>query len=95
MKMQNNTASYNFNFEYHGERVTYESNMNECTASGGVVCDPNALAANNPLVNIRPIYNFPYPSQNTFFWTNANCTQMVKVREDGMMCVAKCKLLVS
>jgi len=69
--------------------------MNECTANGGVVCDPNALIASNPLVNMRPVYNFPYPSQNTFFWTNANCTQMVKVRQDGMMCVAMCKLLVS
>ena len=95
VERMNNTATYNYNFEYHGERVTYGSNMNECTANGGVVCDPNALVANYPVVNMRPVYNFPYPSQNAFYWTNANCTQMVKVREDGMMCVASCKLLVS
>ena len=87
--MQNNTAFYNFNFEFHGERVTYDSNMNECIANGGIVCDPNAVSASNPIVNIRPVYNFPYPSQNDFFWTNANCSQMVKVREDGMMCVTR------
>jgi hypothetical protein len=83
----NNTATLNYNFEYHGERVTYGSNMNECTANGGQVCDPNSLAAGNPVINMRPVYNFPYPSQNTFFWTNANCTQMVKVREDGMVAI--------
>jgi hypothetical protein len=83
-KLQANRANYNYNFEYHGERVTFGTNMNECTANGGVVCDPNSVA-NNPVVNVRPVYNYPHPSQNTLFWTNANCTQMVKVIGDGMM----------
>lgn len=39
----------------------------------------------NPIVNIRPIYNFPYPSRNTFFWTDNNCTQKIKVRDDGFI----------
>ena len=65
--------------------MTFGTNINECTVNGGVVCDPNSMVANNPVVNIRPVYNFPYPSQNTFFWTNVNCTQMVKVKDDGMM----------
>ena len=82
-----NKANYNHGFEYHGEKVTFGLNKNECTAAGGVVCDPDSMVANNPIINIRPVYNFPYPSQNTFFWTNANCTQMVKVRGDGMIAI--------
>jgi hypothetical protein len=78
---------FNYGFEYHSERVTHGTNMNTCTANGGQVCDPNTISADNPLVNIRPVYNYPYPLQNTFFWTDASCTQMVKVRQDGMMCV--------
>lgn len=32
-------------------------------------------------------YNFGYPSTNTFFWTDAACTQYVKVRNDGMVAI--------
>jgi len=35
VEQMNNTAT--FNYEFHGERLTYGSNMNECTANGGVV----------------------------------------------------------
>jgi hypothetical protein len=45
------------------------------------------MIADNPVVNIRPVYNFPYPSTNTFFWTDSNCTQQVKVRSDGMVAI--------
>ena len=86
-RSQAKKAQYNYGFEYHGERVTHGTNMITCTADGGQVCDPNTISADNPLVNLRPVYNYPYPSQNTFFWTDASCTQMVKVRQDGMMCV--------
>jgi hypothetical protein len=85
--IQSTRANYNHDFEYHGERVTLGTNVNQCTADGGGVCDPDSMIANNPLVNIRPVYNYPYPSQNIFFWTDASCTQLVKVREDGLMCV--------
>lgn len=33
----------------------------------------------------RAPYNFVYPSQNTFFWTDSSCTQYVRVRSDGMV----------
>ena len=84
---QNYRAEYNYDFEYHGERVTLDTNMDQCLADNGTVCDPVAMKADNPLVNIRPVYNYPFPSQNTFFWTEANCTQSVKVREDGMIAI--------
>jgi hypothetical protein len=83
--IQSTRAKYNYDFEYHGERVTLGTNVNQCTADDGIVCDPNSMIADNPLVNTRPVYNYPYPSQNTFYWTDASCTQSVKVREDGMM----------
>lgn len=105
--------------EYHGERVVLATNVAQCTADNGTVCDPKGMkgehyvmcggsiffvhssaltllhaspinyisVADNPLVNIRPVYNYPFPSENTFFWTDANCTQAVKVRQDGMMYV--------
>lgn len=85
--IQSTRSNYNYDFEYHGERVTLGTNVNQCTADGGIVCDPDSMIANNPLVNTRPVYNYPYPSQNIFFWTDTSCTQLVKVREDGMMCV--------
>ncbi len=85
--IQPTSANYNYDFEYHGERVALETNVNQCIADGGEVCDPNSMIANNPLVNTRPVYSYPFPSNNIFFWTNASCTQLVKVREDGMMCV--------
>jgi hypothetical protein len=82
---QSGRAGYNYGFQYHSERVTLGTNVNQCTADGGAVCDPDLIAAGSPLVNTRPVYNYPYPSQNTFFWTDASCTQLVKVRQDGMM----------
>ena len=66
---QNYRAEYNYDFEYHGERVIHDTNLNQCLADNGTVCDPVAMKADNPLVNIRPVYNYPFPSQNTFFWT--------------------------
>jgi hypothetical protein len=83
----NSRAEYNYDFEYHGERVKLSTNLDQCMADNGTVCDPVAMKADNPLVNIRPVYNLPYPSQNTFFWTDANCTQTVKVRDDGMIAI--------
>ena len=84
-RLQASRAEYNHGFEYHGERVTLTTNVNQCTADGGTVCDAAATNADNPLVNVRPVYNYPYPSQNTYFWTDASCSQLVKVRADGMM----------
>ena len=84
-RLQAGRAQYNYGFEYHGEKVTLPTNKNLCTADGGTVCDARKLNADNPLVNVRPVYNYPYPSQNTFFWTDASCYQFVKVRADGMM----------
>ncbi|KAL7554934.1 hypothetical protein ACHAWF_018496 [Thalassiosira exigua] len=83
----NSRAEYNYDFEYHGERVKLSTNLDQCMADNGTVCDPVAMKADNPLVNIRPTYNLPYPSQNTFFWTDANCTQTVKVRDGGMIAI--------
>jgi len=83
--MQTTRAEYNYDFEYHGERVMLGTNVDQCEADGGIVCDPAGMRADNPLVNIRPVYNYPYPSQNTFFWTGADCTISIKVRSDGMM----------
>jgi hypothetical protein len=99
MKRFQDKAQFNYKHQYHGERVLYVTNENQCTADGGTVCDPNTILADNPLVNARPVYNYPYPSQNTFYWTGASCTQKVKVRQDGMMCVMReisilCSLLM-
>ena len=33
----------------------------------------------------RAPYDFVYPSQNTFYWTDSVCTQYVRVRSDGMV----------
>ena len=84
-RFQARRAEYNYDFEYHGERVILGTNVNQCTADGGAVCDPDSINADSPLVNTRPVYDYPFPSQNTFFWTDAGCTQLVKVRKDGMM----------
>ena len=84
---QSNKAVYNYDFEYHGERVTLATNLDQCFADNSTVCDPLSMIEANPLVNIRPVYNHPYPSQNTYFWTDASCTQSVKVREDGMVAI--------
>lgn len=35
------------------------------------------------MVSLRPIYNYIFPSMNTFFWTNAPCGHKVKIRSDG------------
>jgi hypothetical protein len=35
----------------------------------------------------KALYNFVYPSQNTFFWTGAACAQQVRIRADGMMTI--------
>ena len=41
------------------------------------------MKADNPLVNtLCPVYNLLYPSKNSFFWTDAGCTQLVKVRDN-------------
>ena len=59
--------------------------MEQCSAVSGkaAVCDPIAMKADNPLVNtLCPVYNLPYPSKNSFFWTDAGCTQLVKVRDN-------------
>lgn len=78
-------AEYNYDFEFHGERVLAATNYDQCTADNGTVCDPGGMRADNPLVNVRPIYNHPHPSKNTYFWTDSDCVQSVTVREDGMM----------
>ncbi|KAL7553976.1 hypothetical protein ACHAWF_017328 [Thalassiosira exigua] len=80
-------SQFNYDFEYHGERVVKQTNVDQCLADNGTVCDPVSMKADNPLVNIRPVYSHPFPSQNTFFWTDSNCTQSVKVREDGMVAI--------
>jgi len=80
-------ALYNYDFEYHGERVALATNLDQCIADSGTVCDPRSMIADNPLVNTRPVYNYPYPSRNTYFWTDANCTQSVKIRGDGMIAI--------
>ena len=86
-------SEFNFELEYHGERVRQETILEQCAAvqidhnTTGTVCDPVAIKADNPLVNTRPIYNLPYPSRNSFFWTEASCTQLVQVREDGFVSI--------
>ena len=32
-------------------------------------------------------YNYVYPSQNTFYWTDAACTQYAKIKSDGSMAI--------
>lgn len=46
----NNVATYNYKFEYHGERVTATTNEEQCLADGMSVCDPKKLIAEKPLV---------------------------------------------
>lgn len=83
-----NKAEYNYNFEYHGERTAHETTRSQCLADGGTLCDPNNIQADNPIVNVRPVYDFPHPAQNVFFWTDSACTQQVKVRSnDGMVAI--------
>ncbi len=53
------------------------------------VCDSDGLIADNPLVNVRTNYDRIYPSENTFFWTDASCTLSLKVRSDGMVSFMK------
>eukprot|EP00804_Cyclotella_cryptica_P005395 CCRYP_017085-RA/>CCRYP_017085-RA protein AED:0.06 eAED:0.06 QI:162/1/1/1/1/0.96/28/3961/2317 len=83
----NKIATYNYKFEYHGERLTAATNEEQCVADGMSVCDPTKLIAEKPLIIGRPSYNFVFPSQNTFFWTNTLCTQYVKIRNDGMVAI--------
>ena len=88
-KGPNRRSEFNFDIEYHGERVRLETIVEQCAAvqvdhnTTGTVCDPVAMKADNPLVNTRPVYDTPYPSHNSFYWTEANCTQLIKVRQDG------------
>ena len=84
-------SEFNFELEYHGERVRLDTVQEQCGAlqldenTSASVCDPIAIKADNPIVNSRPLYNYPYPSRNSFFWTEASCTQLIKVREDGFV----------
>ena len=88
-KGPNKRTEFNFDIEYHGEKVQLETIVEQCGAlqvdenTTGTVCDPVAMKADNPLVNTRPVYDTPYPSHNSFYWTEANCTQLIKVRLDG------------
>ena len=83
----NKIATYNYKFEYHGERISFPSNEAVCAADGLSVCDPVQVVAEAPLVMSKAPYNFVYPSQNTFFWTDAACAQYVRVRSDGMVSI--------
>jgi len=80
-------AEYNYKMEYHGERTLFASTSAQCLADGGRVCDSDGLIADNPLVNVRTNYDRIYPSENTFFWTDASCTLSLKVRSDGMVAI--------
>lgn len=80
------TARLNFKFDFHGQRVSAFTNEADCAADGGQVCDPEAMSA-DLIENTRTIYNNPYPSRNTMFWTDASCSLSVKVREDGMVAI--------
>ena len=47
----NRIASYNYKFEYHGERISYSTNEAQCAADGLSVCDPIQVIAEAPLVS--------------------------------------------
>jgi hypothetical protein len=83
----NKVATYNYKFEYHGERVTAATNQQVCDADGLTVCDPSKVIADEPLVISMPLYNRGYPSSNTFYWTDVDCTQYLKVKSDGMVAI--------
>jgi hypothetical protein len=56
----NKVASYNYKFEYHGERVSASTNEAQCAADGLLVCDPTQVVAEAPVVRtyshrVRPI----------------------------------------
>ena len=84
--IRNKTAELNFEFDYHGQRVTASTNEADCLAGGGQVCDPEAMSA-DLIENTRTIYNNPFPSQNVMFWTDASCSLSLKVRADGMVAI--------
>lgn len=73
--------------EYHGERTLFSTCERQCSTDGGRVCDSNGLIADNPLVNIRTMYDNIHPSENTMFWTDASCTLSLKVRGDGKVAI--------
>lgn len=47
----NKVATYNYKFEYHGERVTATTNEAMCAADGLSVCDPSKIIADEPSVS--------------------------------------------
>ena len=82
---EDDRAHYNYRMEYHVETVTAQTNKVKCEAAGLFVCDPNYLSPRDPDVQIEITYNDISPTLNKFFWTDASCTQKIKVRDDGMV----------